>query len=242
MSETCIVFDVRGDFAHFRKPETTSPAQSFGLPPRTTVAGMVAAILGLPRDSYYDLFARDSSRIAVGLLKPVRREPFAINIVTTEGSGSKTKGAQPGRHITGPRQQNVFETLCDPAYRFYVSLNDDETMDTLESYVAAGKSHYALSLGLSEHLATTEYVGRYDVEETEGEAEIVSALPGTETGLIPEPGAKYVTERMPGFMRATSSGRQSDGFQTLTYERTGAPLTVRDMAYSVVGDEAVVFD
>lgn len=241
MSETCIVFDVKGDFAHFRKPETTSPAQTFGIPPRTTIAGMTAAVLGLPRDSYYDLFGRDSSRIAVKVLNPVRRESFAINIVTTEGSSSKTKGAQPGKYVSGPRQQNVFETLCDPAYRLYVSLDDEERMDELESYLSDGKSHYALTLGLSEHLATTEYQGRHKIEWAEGETELDAALAGSETGLVPKRGAKYVTERVPGFMRKTSDGRQSDGFQTVTYERTGGTLHVRDMEYAVVGGESIVF-
>lgn len=241
MTDSCIVFDARGDFAHFRKPETTSPAQSFGIPPRTTVAGMTAAILGLDRDSYYGLFSRESSRVAVQVLNPVRRQQFAINIVTTEGSNSKTKGANPGRYVTGPRQQNVFETLCDPAYRFYVSLNDTEAMDDLETTLAAGKSYYALSLGLSEHLANVEYRGRYEITQETGDVELAAALPGRETGLIPNPGAKYVTERVPGFMRATDDGRQSDGFQTMTYERTGAPLAVRDSDYSLVDGEALVF-
>ncbi len=241
MSESCLVFDVRGDFAHFRKPETTSPAQTFGIPPRTTISGMVAAMLGLDRDSYYDTFGRETSRIAVQLKSPVRRHSFGINILTTEGSGSKTKGAQPGKYITGPRQQNVFETLCDPVYRLYVSLDDSELMKRFEATLSAGESYYALSLGLSEHLATYDYQGKHTIEWDHGEVMVDSAVPGEEVGLVPDAQSHYVTERMPGFMQSTTGGRVSDGFQTLTYERTGEPLKIRDTEYARVGGDTVVF-
>lgn len=241
MSESCLVFDVRGDFAHFRKPETTSPAQTFGIPPRTTVAGMVAAMLGLDRDSYYDSFGRDNSRIAVKLQSPVRRYSLGINILTTEGSNSQIKGARPGSEITGPRQQNVFETLCEPAYRLYISLDDPDLMEDLEETLAAGKSYYALSLGLSEHLASYEYKGRYAIDWNHGAVMIDSVVPGEEIGLVPDAESHYVTERMPGFMRSTSNGRVSDGFQTVTYERTGKPVELRETEYARVGGDTVVF-
>ncbi|ELZ84466.1 CRISPR-associated Cas5h family protein [Haloferax gibbonsii ATCC 33959] len=271
MSESCLVFDVSGDFAHFRKPETTSPAQTFGIPPRTTVAGMTAAILGLDRDSYYDTFSRESSRIAVQLRSPIRRISLGINILTTEGSSSKTKGiavqlrspirrislginilttegsssktkgARPGRFVTSQRQQNVFETLCDPEYRLYVSLDDERLMDKLEQYLVAGKSHYALSLGLSEHLATHDFQGRYEIQRGQGDAVVDSVIPGESLGIVPDSESRYVTERVPGFMRSTADGRVSDGFQTVTYERNGQSIEIRDINYAQVGGETVVF-
>lgn len=241
MTDECLVFDVRGDFAHFRKPETTSPAQTFGVPPRTTVAGMVAAMLGLGRDSYYETFGRETSEIAVQINNPVRRLSLGINILTTEGSSSKTKGASPGRYVTGPRQQNVFETLCEPSYRLFISLSDDSVMDDLEQTLESGTSYYALSLGLSEHLATYDYQGRFDIERGQGTATIDSVIPGTDLSLVPEPDAKYVTERVPGFMKSTSNGRISDGFQSVTYERNGSSIQLRDAEYAQVGDDTVVF-
>jgi len=241
MTEDCLVFDVAGEHAHFRKPHTTSPAMTFALPPRTTVAGMVAAMLGLPRDSYYDSFDRESSRIAVSLESPVRRLSMAINILNTEGSDAKTKGAKPGKHVRGHRQQNVFEYLCEPEYRLYVALDDEEMMDQLEAKLSAGKSAYALSLGLSEHLAWYDYEGRFEIESADGEASIQSTLPGQNLTIRPDPGAEYVSERMPAFMRSHENGRVADGSQNVTYDRSGAAIDVRDEAYSIVGGDTVVF-
>jgi len=241
MTEDCLVFDVAGEHAHFRKPHTTSPAMTFALPPRTTVAGMVAAMLGLPRDSYYDSFDRESSRIAVSLESPVRRLSMAINILNTEGSDAKTKGAKPGKPVRGHRQQNVFEYLCEPEYRLYVALDDEEMMDQLEAKLSAGKSAYALSLGLSEHLAWYDYEGRFEIESADGEASIRSTLPGQNLTIRPDPGAEYVSERMPAFMRSHENGRVADGSQNVTYDRSGAAIDVRDEAYSIVGGDTVVF-
>jgi len=241
MTEDCIVFEVTGEHAHFRKPHTTSPAMTYGLPPRTTVAGMVAAVLGLPRDSYYNDFDRESSRIAVSLESPVRRLSMAVNILNTEGSDAKTKGAKPGKHFRGNRQQNVFEYLCEPKYRLYVSLENEELMDQLEDKLSAGKSTYALSLGLSEHLAWYDYLGRFEIESGEGKKSIRSALPGDDLTIIPEPDAEYVSERMPAFMRAQEDGRVADGSQKITYDRSGTNIDVRDESYSIVGGDPVVF-
>ncbi len=202
---------------------------------------MTAAILGLDRDSYYDTFSRESSRIAVQLRSPIRRISLGINILTTEGSSSKTKGARPGRFVTSQRQQNVFETLCDPEYRLYVSLDDERLMDKLEQYLVAGKSHYALSLGLSEHLATHDFQGRYEIQRGQGDAVVDSVIPGESLGIVPDSESRYVTERVPGFMRSTADGRVSDGFQTVTYERNGQSIEIRDINYAQVGGETVVF-
>ena len=46
-----LTFDLVGKMAHFRKYYANNTAMSFSVPPRTTLMGVLAAILGLPRDS-----------------------------------------------------------------------------------------------------------------------------------------------------------------------------------------------
>lgn len=238
----CIVYELSGDFAHFRRPHTTSPAQTFGIPPRTTVAGVTAAILGLERDSYYDTFGRDTSHIAISLESPIRRLSLAVNLVNTEGSDAKTKGAKPGKHFRDNRQQNVFEHLCDPRYRFYISLTDTTLLNKLTELLENGKSVYTPSLGLSEHIAKTEFIGRYEIEWAHGTETVRTVVPGDEIPLVPEAGANYVTERVPGFMKShDSGGRVSDGHIQFTYDRNATGIRLRDADYARIGGDAVVF-
>lgn len=242
LPDECIVLEISGEFAHFRKPSTTSPAQTFGIPPRTTIAGMLAGMLGMERDSYYDLFSHENSSIAVSLESSVRRLSLGINILTTDGPAKSPTSGRPSNHITDHRQQTVFEVLCDPVYRVYASLEDETVMDQMEQQFAAGKSTYTLSLGLSEHLATYEYIGRFDVSEHAGRASIRSAVPGEEIDLIPSPEARYVTERSPAFMTTREAGgRKADGWQTLTYDRNGEPIDLRETSYAVVNGDAITF-
>lgn len=60
-----LVFDLKGKFAHFRKFYTNSSSLSYLVPPRTVIEGMVAAILGFERDSYYDMFSAENLLVAV---------------------------------------------------------------------------------------------------------------------------------------------------------------------------------
>ena len=45
----CLVFDIKGDYGHFKKYYTTSSPLTFSIPPRTTVSGMIGALIGRSR-------------------------------------------------------------------------------------------------------------------------------------------------------------------------------------------------
>src|SRR6056297_2375176 len=65
VGETCLSFTVRGEWAHFRRIEGNIVKQTYRLMPRTSIAGMLAGMLGLGRDKYYDLFGQDVSAVAI---------------------------------------------------------------------------------------------------------------------------------------------------------------------------------
>lgn len=60
-----IAFTLSGRFAHFRKFYTNSSSLSYLVPPRTVVMGILASILMIPRDAYYDTFNPDLCKISV---------------------------------------------------------------------------------------------------------------------------------------------------------------------------------
>ena len=68
MSEKLIAFDIWGDYAYFRRGYTTTSTVSFPFPSRTTIAGLISSILGFKRDSYYDIFEENNSKIGIKLL------------------------------------------------------------------------------------------------------------------------------------------------------------------------------
>jgi len=52
-----LVFDLFGDFAHFRKYYTTTSPLTFSFPPPPTIAGILGAIYGASKEEYLDIFS-----------------------------------------------------------------------------------------------------------------------------------------------------------------------------------------
>ena len=69
-----IQFDISGKFAHFRKYYANNTALTYSLPPRTTVMGILAAILGRSRDSYYEEFSSDKILIGIAIKTPIKKK------------------------------------------------------------------------------------------------------------------------------------------------------------------------
>ena len=121
-----IAFDVEGKFAHFRKYYANNTAMSFSMPPRTTIMGMLGAICGMARDSYYEAFRSDHLLIGAGLLQPVKKTFHRVNFL-------RVKTVDDLRGKEG-RVQTPFEVVMphDLArgmvqYRIYIAPNNGHT-------------------------------------------------------------------------------------------------------------------
>lgn len=81
-----ITFELHGKFAHFRKYYGNNTALSYALPPRTTITGIIAAILGRERDTYYREVASDRLRIGVGIVNPIKKTFHRLNNLKIKGN------------------------------------------------------------------------------------------------------------------------------------------------------------
>lgn len=252
--EECLDLTVSGPWAHFRRVEGNVVKQTYDIMPRTTVAGMVAAILGLERNSYYDLFSPENSAIAISPQTKLRSINMPENTLSTDkasmrilsGSDSKLKVSYPDSTVA--RQQHNYEVLVEPEYRIRLWLDDDSTYNDLASRLENQEFVYGPSLGLSEHLASIDYHGRSAVEHAgtpDGNIEVESAVPGTTMDVAPSPGVQYRTERSPGFMAAEREGprveRTTTGWINWVHTGSPQPITVQQSPVSFVDGESVVF-
>jgi CRISPR-associated protein Cas5h len=240
--DTCLSLTVRSTWGHFKRVGRSVTKQTYRVPPRTTVAGILAAIVGSDRDSYYDVFASDNSAIAITPLTDIR----TVNIPTTglgtdpDQSVTKTAGSRRSyaltyQDTTGDRQLHAYEVLADPAYRIDVAVEDPEFYDTLRDRLHNSESYYPPSLGKSEYLCTIEDVSIDVIPSTIEKADkhdIDSIAPISLSEAIPQPGV-------------TSGGRRTTRFDDYVYTQ-GADSTVRvndntDISPATVGDRTVVF-
>jgi len=247
-ADRCLSLTVRAEWAHFRRVEGNIVKQTYRIIPRTTVAGLLAAILGIERDGYYELFASGKSLIAVEPLVPLRTVNVPMNTLSTAEEDINTVPRRGKLRIglpdpTQPRQQHNYEMLADPAYRLDVWLSDEDRYEALRSKLEAGESHYTPSLGLSECLADVEFLGEYGIAPVEPgeELSVASAVPEALDSVRVEAGSRYRVERSPAFMMADSGGRKTTAFVSYTYDPAGDPLRVSDVRASRVDGRMVMF-
>ncbi|MBD3372161.1 MAG: type I-B CRISPR-associated protein Cas5 [Candidatus Coatesbacteria bacterium] len=187
-----LVFDIYGDWGHFRRYFSTTSPLSFVVPPRTTLAGMLGALLGVKRGEGPDEFPRalDSARakIAVAPLAPLDNIQLGLLLIKTKrDSGGVLVEGLFGPHYGHTRIR--YEFLRRPAYRLFVHLTDDGLMKRLEETLTEHHCAFTLSLGLSELLANYRFVGRFNTIEKEPDetVELHSAVTEDTLGRGAEP-------------------------------------------------------
>ncbi|ELY41480.1 type I-B CRISPR-associated protein Cas5b [Natronorubrum sulfidifaciens] len=246
--DRCLSFTVRGPWGHFRRIEGNIVKQTYRIIPRTTVAGLLAGVLGIERDGYYDLFAPEQSAVAIEPVHEIRTINMPMNTLSTAAGNLQSLNGRGKLSVKLPdpttlRQQHNYEVLVDPAYRIDVSLRDDGRYRELREALKTGKSHYVPSLGLSEYLAEIEYHGEFDVEvgPNDDSVEIDSAVPNAVEDVVLEPGTRCEVEESPAFMTRDEGGRTTTGFTAYTYNPDADPLTVKNVTPSRVDERTVVF-
>lgn len=248
LPEQCLSFTVRGPWGHFRRIEGNIVKQTYRIIPRTTVAGLLAAVLGIERDGYYDLFAPGESAVAIEPVREIRTVNMPMNTLSTASGNLQSLNGRGKLSVKLPdsttlRQQHNYEVLVDPAYRIDIALSDSDRYQVLRETLDAGKSHYIPSLGLSEHLAEIDYHGEFSVEggSHDNTVEVDSAVPDVVDDVVIEAGTRCQIEESPAFMQADDGGRTTTGFTTYSYNPDAEPLTVRNLETARVDDRTVVF-
>lgn len=199
-----IIFDLTGSFAMFRKFYTNSSSLSYPFPPRTTIAGLIAGLLGYERDTYSEDLSLERCDIAVSVRVPVRRVMQTVNYVMTEGSvWTKNAGGFDGTAggIQTPVEW-VFPKLDEPRlrYRIYVHHKEPELAERLDGTLREGSYVYPPYLGMSECLGEVEHVATlkdWELSVSEAEASLSTVVPSAAITGSPrlESGMQIIKER-----------------------------------------------
>lgn len=223
-----LVFDIWGDYGHFRKFYTTSSPLTFSFPPPPTIAGILGAICGTGKDEYLKIFSPEQCRLALGIVSPIKKVRMGINLINTKGNywqPVKKKNHE-------PRTQIRTEFIKDTCFRVYVAHEDDNVFNKLCQSIKEHRCVYSVSLGLSELLANFRFVDIYEAEELHGDIAELST-PITEDNLVDggleiESGKKYFKEKMPIRMNAD---RVVEIYDDVIYEPDGKTIKAAVKTY-----------
>lgn len=175
--------DVGGKFAHFRKYYANNTAMSFTIPPRTTIMGMLAGMLGRGRDSYYEEFASERIRIGIRVMQPLKKSFHRVNLLRVTGpndfGGAKGRIQTPFEIVSG-----LSISRDEVVYRLYVSCTSEgqATFDELKEAVAERRAHFALTFGTANFTASIQHVQLFSDDQIQqiderGRLLIHSAVP-----------------------------------------------------------------
>ncbi|OED29880.1 type I-B CRISPR-associated protein Cas5b [Methanosphaera sp. WGK6] len=230
-----VVFDVWGDYAYFRRGYTTTSTISYPFPSRTTIAGFISGILGKERDSYYDLFQKNNSKIGLKIINPIEKTRINLNYVNTKESIVlfEIKG-------NGKRTQVPAEFLKNVKYRIYLSLDDDDILNEFYGLLKEHKSVYTPYLGISECLANFSLVSEdiFSVEPIKEENVHIDSVVLKNSGkLVIESGKRYGVIKSPGYM---DENRVVSDFLEYYYESNGKSILLDSCEYYKVGEDNVI--
>lgn len=155
-----IIFEISGKFAHFRRFYTNSSSLTYGVPTRTNIVGLVAAILGYNRDSYYENFTRDKLRVAIEKRNKTRKIIQTMNYMRVERDNEFNRLK---KHTQVPLE--ILTAKSEVIYRIYVNHKDSKIMDNLEERILNNQPAYPIYLGIAPFLAKIKYVNRTNLEE-----------------------------------------------------------------------------
>lgn len=227
-----LVFDIYGDFAHFKRFYTTSSPLTFSFPPPPTVRGMLGAIVGTDKENYLEVFSHEKCKIAIRILSPVNKIRMGLNHINTKGN--YWVPIKKGSHEA--RTQIRTEFLKNPAYRIYVSHSDSTVFGTLIENIKSNKTVFTLSLGLSELLADFKFIGVKEFTQCKNhEGEILTVIPMSALenyGITFEEGKKYFKEKIAVEM---TKDRVVQRYEDVLFEAQGKSIQAR--ANSCMEDE-----
>ncbi|MBN2009046.1 type I-B CRISPR-associated protein Cas5 [candidate division KSB1 bacterium] len=172
-----LVFDIIGKFGHFRKYYSNSSALSYGIPPRTTICGMIGAILGWPKDSYYSKMITDECKIGVACKNPIRKTIHKLNYLYVKGTNDLNASY-------GNPTQVPFEVVSAPflgkdniRYRIFISHNNELINNELKERLRKSQCEFSLSLGSANFIASIQFIAEISPEVYyDGEQALISSV------------------------------------------------------------------
>jgi CRISPR-associated protein Cas5h len=212
--DTVVVFELRGTLAHFRRPDTLGTHASYPFIPRTTLRGLIGALLGLEYREDMDILPAEA-RCGLRLLAPVQTVVQQLSL-----HGKKWVGSGQDDSFHRP---TAIEFVVNPHYRvFYAGPRAEQIAQRLENK----QSHFHTYLGSAFCLTFPEWVGTRPVEPIPPQVQGIACatvVPSAAVGRLLFNHAPHYA-RVGGMLREHIGGRRFRGTVSVIYEAAGGPV------------------
>jgi CRISPR-associated protein Cas5h len=166
MKKQAIKFKLSGDYALFKKPFANNQPQSFVIPPKTAILGLIGAIMGWSKSEYIKILPFDNFFYAVKLLTDkIKKETVGINIM--QGKNAKfTVNENPISNPPerGQRSPTRYEFIKDIKWEIFLMINDLNICEKFFERLQSKKFIYNPYLGMQQLFARINDENIIDVE------------------------------------------------------------------------------
>jgi len=223
-----------GKFAHFRKFYTNASSLTYIIPPRTTICGLLASIMQIKRDGYYDIMSSENLGVAISLVPNI----YYHKVFQTLNYAKDATPKIPINDLSVHRQCRLellkAQGSKDLEWVLYICFNRTEKneFEELENRIKEKNFGYGISLGQRQFIAHLELVKAYSQDEFELspesdyldsviERELIEGITSQDCDLI--------MERMPLEQELIEgkgkSYRQTKRFGNIVIETNGKRIT-----------------
>ncbi|WP_026995482.1 CRISPR-associated protein Cas5 [Flectobacillus major] len=259
-----IQLDISGKFAHFRKYYANNTAMTYSLPPRTTIIGILAAILGKPRDSYYEDFSSDKIRIGIAIKTPIKKSFHRLNFLSVKSLGDFRKSFDSDfRGMAGNPIQTPFEVVTglnlqenDVKYRIFISYFDEgnELFQTLKNALISKQLTYNISMGTANFNASLGNVKVFEnsqiIENTSSSGDLIEVDSAVNSDIVDEiifekdsELMNFIEEELLPADFVANYNRELSKMNRVLYTTAGLPLKIKFSGkyYVLEGKQTIQF-
>lgn len=165
----------------FKKPWCNEQHQSYRIPPKTALTGMIAGILGISKKDYLSVLPPKSIKIGIEILKESDRELVGFNFMHGKKIGEKTKKfTNPYRSPTakGALSPTRLEYLKDVSYRIYVYIENEDLFKQFFKLINENKFYFPPFLGQANLFAKISDVHLLNLNKDQFVRFIDTVVPG----------------------------------------------------------------
>ncbi|OQX22204.1 MAG: type I-B CRISPR-associated protein Cas5 [Candidatus Altiarchaeales archaeon A3] len=147
-----ISFRLYGDYALFKKPWCNLQQQSYLIPPKTTVIGIIGGILGYGKEEYLTKLNFEEIKIGIEIRATIKKEVNGFNYMHGKEMFSRTKFKGLSNVLRNPtnkgqRSPTKLELLKNADYRIYIAFNNKKLQDNFYSLIEKSQCYFPPFLG-----------------------------------------------------------------------------------------------
>ena len=232
-SNRILELKLAGKFAHFRKFYTNASSLTYLIPPRTTICGLLASILQIERDGYYNLMNSGNMGVAIALVPGIYYHKVFQTLNYAQDKSRKIPINDLSAHKQCRLELLKAQGSKELEWILFICFNtEDKDLTVLENRILRKNFGYGLSLGQRQFIAHLELIRTYNQGEFETISESDYLDSAIERELIEEITSQdcdLIMERMPLEQELIEgkgkSYRQTKRFGNIVIETNGKRIT-----------------